>query len=161
MSLRNTKPLPGDRREAVSIPNEDNQDGQPIQESDDSNTETMENSESMAGSGSSATEAATSAATEKQGSEVGAERGEAQKSDDDSDARVGEEEASKLDRNLTDSDSGNNDDIQSSGTNETQSTRVTAMFQKILALGTPSGEAAVDLGSDGEDQRFNGKPELQ
>lgn len=162
MNLRNTKPFPGERRDAVSIPNEDAGDGQKVEKSDGDDKETtkVETTESTPSSETNATETEKAAKTEEQESETGKEKAETEKKDDDSDERVGEEEAAKLDRNVTDGDSGNDeDDVDSSHTDDTQSgTKVTAMFQKILALGKQSGEAAFKLGSEGEDQKSNGKP---
>jgi hypothetical protein len=164
VNLRSTKPFPGERKDAVSIPNEDAGDGQKVEKSDgdDKETTTVETTESTPSSETNATETEKAAKTEEQESETGKEKAETEKKDDDSDERVGEEEAAKLDRNVTertvtDSDSDNDeDDVDSSHTDDTQSaTKVSAMFQKILALGKQSGEAVVKLGSEGEDQ--NGK----
>eukprot|EP00980_Cylindrotheca_fusiformis_P022249 scaffold9153_cov121-Cylindrotheca_fusiformis.AAC.13 len=132
--LRNNKPLPGERRDAISIPKEDADDNRKMA----ANDKDSENNEASS----------VDTETENQGSACLEDKSRAEKSDDDSDERVGEEEASKLDRNLTDGDSANDDDVKSSETDETQSARVTAMFQKILALGTPSGETALKLGSE-------------
>jgi hypothetical protein len=162
VSLRNSKPFPGERKTAVSIPDEDTDDLQKVDKSDDDDKETtaVENTESTSSSETNATETEKAAKTKEQESETGEEKAETEKKDDDSDERVGDEEAAKLDRNVTDGDSGNDDDdFDSSLTDDAQSaTKVTAMFQKILALGKQSGEAAIKLGSEGEDQKSSGKP---
>lgn len=128
-NLRNVKPFPGERRDAISIPSEGKVSPEPAaaQGPSDEATETTEQ------------DTATTAETREDKVETKNEN-----DDDDSNEVVGKEEAAEKDRNLE-------EDNEETGTElaedeEIATAQVTSMFKKILALGNQSGEIVMDAG---------------
>lgn len=72
-----------------------------------------------------------------------AKQDETTKEDDDSDAAVGKEEASKLDQDLMVEES----DVKEEST-EVTNRKVTVMFQKLLALGGNTGQVSVRISDE-------------
>lgn len=118
INLRNVKPSPGERRDAVNIPpvKEMAIDTQDISQgpSDEAIETTEENTE---------------------------EKVDGENKDDDSNQVVGKEEAAEIDRNLLDSDDSDDEEETDDDVGQAQ---VTSMFKKILALGNQSGEIALN-----------------
>lgn len=142
MTLRTSKPFPGERRDAVSIP-----------------------ADKAVGTTAKATCSSTDSyektdARNAQGENEDLEQIEggntADTSDDDSTGRVGEEEAADLDRNL---DGNDEDSIDSLDELDEKTANVTAMMQRILNLASSSGgKGVVPLVSEKTNQIAGGKP---
>jgi hypothetical protein len=126
--LRSVKPLPGERRDAVSIP--------PASGEEAPQPEVETQKESTTNTTATATGESTS-----QESEPTEENDAETTDDDDSTEQLGNEEADKLDRNI---DGNNEDDEDFMDDDGTKSAKVTTMFQTILALRNQSGEVAVN-----------------
>mmetsp|Transcript_9945 Transcript_9945/g.23586 ORF Transcript_9945/g.23586 Transcript_9945/m.23586 type:complete len:306 (-) Transcript_9945:12240-13157(-) len=152
VTLRNSKPFPGERRDAVSIP-ADKTVGTTATETNSSNQSTSElTADEKTDAGN--------AQGENEDLEPTEGGNNADKSDDDSTGRVGEEEAAELDRNLDGDEKGNEQDSNASSNELDEKTaKVTAMMQRILNLASSSGgKGVVPLNSEETNQSAGGKP---
>eukprot|EP00429_Kryptoperidinium_foliaceum_P026150 CAMPEP_0176136112 /NCGR_PEP_ID=MMETSP0120_2-20121206/69067_1 /TAXON_ID=160619 /ORGANISM="Kryptoperidinium foliaceum, Strain CCMP 1326" /LENGTH=557 /DNA_ID=CAMNT_0017471867 /DNA_START=176 /DNA_END=1849 /DNA_ORIENTATION=- len=152
--LRNEKPPTGERREATAIPPAKPLEGDPpksmiitrpedlgdaakeaIDTADDAKKEEPAEDDKTE-------ETSTSESTEE--STEGREKAPA---DDDSNEAVGKEEAAEMDRDMMDdeNDQRNGDAAEDEGS----PSNVTAMFQKILSIGTQTGQVLVNVGAEG------------
>lgn len=150
VTLRNSKPFPGERRDAVSIP-----------------------ADKTAGTTAKGTNSSNSEATADEKTDAGNSQGENEDlkpteggnntdtSDDDSTGRVGKEEAAELDRNLDGDEKGKEHDSNNSSAELDEKTaKVTAMMQRILSLASSGGKGVVPVPLDSEETNRNsgGKP---
>ncbi|CAJ1952111.1 unnamed protein product [Cylindrotheca closterium] len=145
VTLRNSKPFPGERRGAVSIPadqtvgiipKETNPSNKSSSESTDAGNAKGENEELAPTEGGNNTDT----------------------SDDDSTGRVGEEEAAELDRNLDgDEKRIEQDSNDTSDELDKKTATVTGMMQRILNLASSSGDkGVVPLNSEETNQSAGG-----
>ena len=134
--LRNQKPQTGERREALSMPEDIAMVGEttvseasPLTPVGDEPTKSFGDHEPETKDGDSMTDDSSGPATSS--------------NDDDSNEAVGKEEAAELDQDMIDADQ--NDDEVVVEVDPSEPTTVSSMFQKILALGSSSGQLVVKV----------------
>ena len=152
VNLRNSKPSPGERREAVSIPPETAPGSETKETSsiNQSNSETAADEKTETGSAQGENE-------DFQGTDGG---DEADTSDEDSTDRVGEDDAALLDRNLGGDEEGATQ-VKDDHVDELdeKTTQVTAMMKRILNMASSTGEKGlVPLNSEETIESAGGKP---
>lgn len=150
-NLRTLKPSAGERREAVTIPSVKRIGTTSSEASDQSNSESA---------GAEKTEETNAQGEEENRKPVqGGKKNES--SDDDSTGRVGDEEASEMDRNLDDDGGGGNEDDEKNAFDELDNmpARESVLMKKILSLMSSSENGIVPIiEPEITNQSVGGKP---